>query len=82
MSAAPTDLKPAIIATVLWLGFGAVLDVGLVRDDRRPMTHVLRTPPGVAFLALLCLHVADLLGRFDPFRFVARLIARRPVVNP
>ena len=76
------DLKPAIIATVAWLTVGAVLDVKLVHDRHRPITHALRTRPGVAFLALLCLHVADLLGPFDPFRVVARAVPRRPVVNP
>jgi hypothetical protein len=76
-----TDLKPAIIATCVWLTVGAALDAGLVHERRRPITHVLRTPPGVAFLAVLCLHVADLLGPVDPFRVAARLIPKRHSIH-
>lgn len=76
MSAPEDDLAPALIATGVWLGVGAALDVGLVATGRRPMTHFLRTPTGVAFLVVLNLHVADRLGPLDPFRWAGRGIGR------
>jgi hypothetical protein len=49
--------------------------VGLVRLRQRPITHVLRTPGGIAFLVVLNLHVAEMLGPLDPFRVVGRLVS-------
>jgi hypothetical protein len=71
------DLTPALVAAGAWLGFGAALDVILVHEGHRPITHALRTPMGSVFLAVLCLHVADVLGPVDPFRRVAGCIPRR-----
>jgi hypothetical protein len=75
--AATDDLTPALVAAAAWLSFGAALDVVLVHEGHRPITHALRTPAGSAFLAVLCLHVADVLGPLDPFRRVAGLIPKR-----
>ena len=70
------ELLAAYLATAAWLATGAVLDAFLVVTDRRPITHVLRTPAGIAFLIVLGLHVADQLGPFDPFRWAGRLLRR------
>lgn len=72
------ELKAAWAATITWLGVGATLDVLLVRKGERPITHVLRTPAGLAFLCVLGLHVVDVLGPLDPFRAVGCLVASRP----
>lgn len=71
------DLRPALVATGAWLGFGAALDAVLIHENHRPITHALRTPFGKAFLLLLVLHVFDLLGPCDPFRQASRVIPRR-----
>jgi hypothetical protein len=76
------DLTPALVAAGAWLAFGAALDVVLVHEGHRPITHALRTPAGSAFLAVLCLHVADVLGPLDPFRRVAGCIPRRSRTAP
>ena len=68
------DLTAAWAATITWLGVGATLDIILIRKNERPITHVLRTPAGLAFLAVLGLHVIDVLGPLDPFRAVGRLV--------
>lgn len=68
------ELAAAYAATIVWLGVGAILDVGLVRLRKRPITHVLRTPEGLVFLVVLNLHVAKMLGPLDPFSFVGRLL--------
>lgn len=77
---------PAIIATGIWLGVGAALDIYLVATNKsRVITDVLRTKPGKAFLTLLCLHVVNILGRADPFRAAAFVIQTRkgvPVLVP
>ena len=69
-------LGAAYAATAVWLATGAVLDVALVAKGRRPITHVLRTPAGAAFLIVLGLHVADRLGPLDPFRAAGRVVTR------
>lgn len=78
---APTNddtYLPAFVATGIWLAVGAVLDAYLVATHKkRLITDVLRTKPGIAFLAVLCLHVANRLGRIDPFRFVAAGVRSR-----
>lgn len=72
---------PALVATLVWLGMGAALDVYLVRSRRSHLiTDVLRTKPGKLFLAVLCLHVANILGPADPFRAVAGVIHTKQVV--
>lgn len=71
------DLTPAIVATGAWLGFGAALDAILIHEGKRPMTHALRTPAGLVFWALLGLHLINVLGRRDPFRFAGSFIPRR-----
>lgn len=78
------SLIPALVATGVWLGVGAALDVYLVTTNKsRYITHVLRTKPGKVFLALLCLHVVDILGKADPFRAAQYVIqAKRVVVVP
>lgn len=70
------DLTAAWIATLTWLGVGAALDVVLVRSKQRPMTHVLRLGPLVAFQTVLLLHTYDVLGRVDPFRLAGRFVRR------
>lgn len=75
------DLRPALVATGIWVSVGLALDAYLlVRGKDRPcgvMTDVLRTKPGKIGLAVLCLHVANRLGRVDPFRAAASLINGR-----
>lgn len=65
------DLRPA--ATVFLGGVAAILagDIWLMASDRQPVTAWLRTRTGRTCLALLGLHVADVLGPADPFRGVA-----------
>ncbi len=73
---------PALVATGVWLGIGAALDVYLVATNKsRLITDVLRTKPGKAFLIVLCLHVVDVLGRVDPFRAAAFAIYARKSVS-
>lgn len=85
-----TDLDdnfvPALVATGIWLGVGAALDVYLLRSHRsRLITDVLRTKPGRLFLIVLCLHVVNVLGRADPFHAAAYVVQSRkgvPVLVP
>lgn len=70
-------ILPAVAATAAWLGTGAALDIYLVSNHKRPITDVLRTAPGKLFLVVLGLHVANYLGKADPFRGAAVLIQRR-----
>lgn len=58
------------------VGVLAAGDVHLHRHDRRLVTDVLRTWPATVGLVVLTAHVIDVLGPFDPFRAVARLIPR------
>lgn len=75
------NFVPALVATGVWLGVGAALDAYLVASRKdRVITDVLRTKPGKVFLAVLCLHVANLLGRADPFSAVAAAIRRGEVI--
>lgn len=67
-------------AELLVGGAAAALTVGDVRCVRREIemvTEVLRRPIPFLILTVLWLHVADVLGRFDPFRAVARRIPVR-----
>lgn len=66
-------------AAVLVGGAAAVLlvaDAQLYRHEQRLVTDVLRTRPVTVGLLVLTAHVLDVLGPFDPFRAVARLIPR------
>lgn len=70
--------RPALVATGLWLGVGAGLDAYLVATHKeRVITDVLRTKPGVVFMTVLSLHVANVLGKADPFRFAATAINKK-----
>lgn len=70
--------RHALVATGVWLGVGAGLDAYLVATHKdRVITDVLRTKPGMVFMTLLSLHVANVLGRVDPFRFAARAISNK-----
>jgi hypothetical protein len=53
-----------------------VADAHLYRHDQRLVTDVLRMPAATVCLVVTTLHVLDVLGPFDPFRAVARLIPR------
>lgn len=70
-------LLPAAVATGAWLATGAVLDVYLVANNKRPITDVLRTIPGGLFLTVLCLHVVNKLGKVDPFCAVSGVVQSR-----
>lgn len=80
------NFLPALVATGVWLAVGVALDVYLVATNKsRVITDVLRTKPGKVFLTVLCLHVANVLGRADPFSAVAHAIQTRkgmPVIVP
>lgn len=72
------DIRPAMVATGIWLGVGVALDVYLIAKRKECLiTDVLRTPPGKVFLAVLGLHVVNCLGKADPFRAAAYLINTR-----
>lgn len=80
------NIVPALVATGVWLAVGAALDAYLVATNKsHVITDVLRTAPGKAFLVVLGLHVADRLGRADPFRAAAYVIKTRrgiPILVP
>lgn len=78
------DLRPALVATGIWLGTGIALDVYLLAKRKECLiTDVLRTKPGKAFLIVLGLHVANCLGKADPFRAAAHVInGRLPITTP
>lgn len=72
----------AAVATGIWISIGLLLDAYLIATRReRLISDVLRTRPGKTVLAVFCLHVADRLGRADPFRFAGTIVAARMVVN-
>lgn len=55
-----------------------MLDVLLmVKRKTYLITDVLRTKPGMTFMAILMLHVVNLLGKADPFRAAAGGINKR-----
>lgn len=72
------DFRPALVATGIWVAVGLALDAYLLvtRKDRL-ITDVLRTKPGRAAMIVLGLHVANCLGRADPFSACASAINRR-----
>lgn len=80
------NIVPALVATGVWLAVGAALDMYLVSTNKsHVITDVLRTKPGRAFLAVLCLHVANVLGKADPFSAVAYVVKTKrgvPVLVP
>jgi hypothetical protein len=67
------NIVPALVATGVWLAVGAALDIYLLRSNKSHLiTDVLR---------VLGLHVADVLGKADPFSGAGRFIkTRRGVV--
>ncbi len=72
------SILPAVVATVVWLGVGAALDVYLMVSKRDyVMTDVLRTAPGKVFIGALTLHVANQLGKADPFSATGSFISAR-----
>ena len=76
------DILPALVATGVWLAVGAALDVYLVSTNKsHVITDVLRTRPGKVFLGVLCLHVANLLGKADPFSAAAYVIRTKRGVS-
>ena len=78
----PNHFTHALVATGIWLGVGAALDVYLLATKKSHLiTHVLRTNPGKVFLAVLCLHVMDVLGPADPFRATASAIKARQGIS-
>lgn len=69
------SILPALVATGVWLTVGAALDVYLISTNKsHAITDVLRTAPGKMFLIVLSLHVANILGRADPFSAAARAV--------
>lgn len=76
------SIAPALVATGIWMGVGAALDVYLVVKNKPYLiTHVLRTKFGKFFLVVLFLHVMDVLGKADPFR-VALNVIKTTVSDP
>lgn len=72
------NIVPAIVATCVWAAVGIALDVYLVATGKSHlMTDVLRTKAGKLALAILGLHVVDVLGRADPFSATAKVIRTR-----
>lgn len=72
------EYKSALVATGLWLGMGAGLDAYLIATHKeRVITDVLRTKPGMVFMTVLCLHVANVLCPVDPFRIAAKAIGNK-----
>lgn len=72
------DFRPALVATGIWVAVGLALDAYLVvKQKDRLITDVLRTKPGKVGLIVLGLHVANCLGKADPFRAAASLINSR-----
>lgn len=68
------------------VGTAAVIlaaDVWLVRSGRRTVSQALRDNPwaATAATALVMLHLADRLGRADPFHLVGRRIPPRQTVK-
>ena len=70
------DLAAAYVVVVAALAILGIGDVWLVRKEKGLVTHVLRTPAGLAFLSILLLHVLDVLGPIDPFKAIGRLLRR------
>lgn len=60
-----------------WVTGGLILAAGLHHRGHGSMCTVIRTPPGLAGLAIFLLHLAHLFGRFDPFHAASRRIPRR-----
>lgn len=75
------NFVPALVATSVWVAVGVALDVYLVSTNRSHLiTDILRTKPGKVGLAVLCLHVVNVLGRVDPFRAAAYALQVRKAV--
>lgn len=72
------DYRPAIAATGAWIALGLAFDAYLLakRKDRL-ISDVLRTKPGRVFLVVFILHIVNVLGKADPFRFAGSKITAR-----
>lgn len=60
---------------------GGVLDAHLIRHERSPITATLRRPVPLALLTFLTLHAWNVLGPWDPFRYVAKRLVRVPALS-
>lgn len=68
-------LRPAVVATCVWVGVGLALDAYLlVKQEDYLITDVLRTKVGKVGMAVLGLHVVNCLGKADPFRAAAAVV--------
>lgn len=70
------SLRAAAILTAVITVEIAAADVWLLRTGRAPITAVLRTRLGRAMLAVVGLHVVDVLGVVDPFSALGKRITR------
>lgn len=73
----PVSIVPAIVATSVWVAVGAAMDIYLVTKNKSVITDVLRTPAGKVLLAVLGLHVVDVLGKADPFKAAGKAVTYR-----
>lgn len=72
----------AAVATGIWLSTGILLDYYLITTRRkRLISDVFRTRIGKTVLAVFCLHVADRLGRADPFRLAGAMVTARMMID-
>jgi len=67
----------AAAALAGWVTGGLILAAGLHRSGHGSMCNAIRTPAGLAGLAVFLLHLAHRLGRLDPFHAASRRIPRR-----
>jgi hypothetical protein len=76
------SLNTAAILTAVIAAEIAAVDVWLLRHQRASITEVLRTRTGRATLAVICLHVVDVLGVVDPFSALGKRITGGKVRLP
>lgn len=72
-------MEAADTAWITAVGGLLAFDVWLVKTERKALTDTAREHRRIAAfgVTVMGLHVADVLGRFDPFRFGGRLILGR-----
>lgn len=68
---------PTAYITAGWATAGLGLAAYCHRQGYRPMCSTIRTPLGLACLALFLAHLAHLLGPLDPINAVSRKIPQR-----